>query len=55
MGSIKQTNIKDQAYYFFDDMINTKNFDPNLPKIGKKSYKKYWYLFYWICRNERYW
>ena len=41
MGSIKETNIKDQAYCFFDDMINTKNFDPNLPKIGKKSYKKY--------------
>ena len=39
MESIKQTNIKDQAYYFFDDMINIKNFDPNLPKIGKKSYK----------------
>ena len=39
MGNIKQINIKNQTYYFFNDMINTKDFDPNLIKIYKKSYK----------------
>ena len=39
MGNIKEINIKNQTYYFFDDMINIKDFDPNLLKIDKKSYK----------------
>ena len=39
MGNIKQINIKNRTYYFFDDMINVKNFDPNLLKIDQKSYK----------------
>ena len=39
MVSIKQINIKNQTYYFFDDIINIQNFDSNLLKIDKKSYK----------------
>ena len=39
MGNIKQINIKNRTYYFFHDMINIKDFDPNLIKIDKKSYK----------------
>ena len=39
MGSIKQINIKNRTYYFFNDITNIKNFDSNLLKIGKKSYK----------------
>ena len=39
MGNIKEINIKNRTYYFFDDMINIKNFDPNLLKIDEKSYK----------------
>ena len=39
MQNIKEINIKNRTYYFFDDMINTVNFDPNLLKIDKKSYK----------------
>ena len=39
MGQVKEINIKDQTYYFFDDMINIKNFHSNLLKIDKKSYK----------------
>ena len=26
-------------YYFFNDIINMKNFDPNKTKIDEKSYK----------------
>ena len=39
MGNIKEINIKSRTYYFFDDLINIKDFDPNLLKIDKKSYK----------------
>ena len=39
MENIKETNIKNRTYYFFDDMINIKNFNPDLRKIDKKSHK----------------
>ena len=39
MGSIKEINIKNRTYYFFDDIINIKSFHSNLLKIDKKSYK----------------
>ena len=35
----KDVNIRNHTYYFFDDIINIKNFDPNNIKIDKKSYK----------------
>ena len=39
MGVIQKINIKNCTYYFFNDMINIKDFDPSLIKIDKKSYK----------------
>ena len=39
MGQVKEINIKNQTYYFFDDMINLENFESNLLKIDKKHYK----------------
>ena len=39
MENIKQINIKNRTYYFFNDMNNSKNFDTSLLKIDKKSYK----------------
>ena len=39
MGNIKQINIKNRTYYFFDDMINIKYFDSNLLKAHTKPYK----------------
>ena len=39
MGQVKQINIKSQTYYFYNDIINIKNFDTRLLKIDKKSYK----------------
>ena len=32
--------IKNRTYYFYNDMINLKNFNSNLLKIGKKHYKR---------------
>ena len=39
MGEIKQVNIKNGTYYFYNDIIDIKNFDAWLLKINKKSYK----------------
>ena len=39
MENIKEVIIKNQTYYFFDDMVNITNFDLNLLKIDKKLYK----------------
>ena len=39
MGQVKEINIKNQTYYFFDDMINIKNFHSNLLKRDKKSHE----------------
>ena len=34
-----QIHIKNRTYYFFNDMINIKDFDSSLKKIDTKSYK----------------
>ena len=39
MGEVKQIDIKNWAYYFYNDIIDIKNFDARLLKINKKSYK----------------
>ena len=39
MRNIKEINIKNRTYYFFNDMINIEDFDSNLLKIDKTSYK----------------
>ena len=39
MGTVKQIDIKNRTYYFYNDMIDIKKFDSNLLKIDKKSYK----------------
>ena len=36
MGTIKQINIKNQTYYFYNDIIDFGNFKSNLLKIDKK-------------------
>ena len=39
MGKVKELNIKNQTYYFLDDMIDIRHFHSNLLKIDKKPYK----------------
>ena len=39
MGQVKEINTKNRTYYFFDDMINLKNFDSSLLKIDKKPFE----------------
>ena len=33
----KQLNIENRTYYFYNDLINFKDFDPKLLKLDKKS------------------
>ena len=39
MGLVKQIDIKNRTYYFYNDMADIKSFDSNLLKIDKKSNK----------------
>ena len=39
MGEVKQINIKNRTYYFYNDKINIKNFERNLLKIDRGSYE----------------
>ena len=40
MGEIRQINIKNRIYYFYNDQINLKDFDARLLKVDKKDYKE---------------
>ena len=54
MGIIKQINIKNRTYYFYDDMINIKDFDSNLLKIDKRLSKNIaiYYIGYITKKDE---
>ena len=39
MGTVKQINIKNRTYYFYNDIIDLENFDSGLLKLYKRSYK----------------
>ena len=53
MGNIKEINIKNRTYYFF---VNIENFNPDLLKIGKKSFKSIgiYYIGYITIKNSKY-
>ena len=40
MGKIRQINIKNRTYYFYNDQINLKDFDASLLKVDKKDYRE---------------
>ena len=48
-------NIKNRAYYFYNDLINIKNFDRNLLKLDKQSFKDIgvYYIGY-ITKKDQY-
>ena len=45
MGQTKELNIKNQSYYYIDDIIDIRNFHSNLLKIDKKPYKDF-HIYY---------
>ena len=40
MRKIRQINIKNRTFYFYNDQINLKDFDASLLKIDKKDYNE---------------
>ena len=52
----KDIDLKNHTYYFFDDIINIKNFDSNNVKIDKKSYKNIliYYNGYLTAKDSKY-
>ena len=40
MGKVKQIDIKNRTYYFYNDQVNLKDFDAILLKVDKKDYKE---------------
>ena len=55
-NKIKDIDIKNRTYYFFNDFINTKNIHPNNIKIDEKSYKNIliYYIGYVMIKDSRY-
>ena len=47
-NKFKDINTKNRTYYFFDHIINIKNFYPNNTKIDENSYKTIliYYIYY---------
>ena len=39
MAITKQINIKNRTYYFYNDLIKLSDFDPNMLKLDKKTFK----------------
>ena len=55
-NKVKDINIKNHTYCFFNDITNIKNFDPNNIKIDEKSYKNIliYYIGYVTVKDSKY-
>ena len=55
-NKIKDIDIKNRAYYFFEDIINMKNFDSNNIKINEKSNKSIliYHIEYVTIKDSKY-
>ena len=55
-NKVKEIAIKNQTYYFFDDIINIQNLDPNNIKIDEKFYKNIlaYYIGYGTIKDLKY-
>ena len=55
-NKLNDIDIENHTYYFFNDIINIKNFDPNKIKIVEKSYKNIliYYIGYVTIKNSKY-
>ena len=53
MGKIRQINLKNWTYYFYNDQLDLKMFDAKLLKIDKKDYNKIdiYYIGYVTVKN----
>ena len=58
MVKVRQINIRNWTYYFYNDQINLKDFDASMLKIDKKITKRLtfiklvmWLLLNWLYAN----
>ena len=53
---VKDISMKSHIYYFFDDIINIKEFDPNNIKLDENSYKNIliYYIAYVTIKDSKY-
>ena len=55
-NKVKDIDIKNQTNYFFKDIINIKNFDPNIIKIDENPYENVfnYYIRYVMIKDSKY-
>ena len=55
-NKVKDIDIKNRTYYFFNNIINTKNFDLNNIKVDEKLYKNIliYYIGYEMIKVSKY-
>ena len=55
-GEVKQIEIKNRNYYFYNDIFNLKNLESNFLKIDKNHYKNIdiYYIGY-IAVKKKWW
>ena len=53
MGVVKQIDIKNWAYYFYNNLINIKKFDSNLLKIDKNHINKLVFTTLYIIQLKK--
>ena len=53
MGKIKQNNIENRTYHFYNDHIDLKDFDASLLKVDKKITKRltFFTLVMWTLKK----
>ena len=54
MGEVKQIKIKNQTYYFYNDEINSKDFDTRLLRINKKNTRRLTFIAFviWLFKKN---
>ena len=51
---VKDTNIKNCTYYFFDDIVSVEEFDSNNFRLDEKLYKNIYYIAYVTIKDSKY-
>ena len=51
--SVKDINIKNHSYLFFDEIMNINEFDPSSIKIDEKSYKNIFIYYSGDVTNKK--
>ena len=55
-NNVRDIDIENRAFYFFNDIINIKNVDPDKIKIDEKLYKNIFicYIGYVTIKDSKY-